>query len=241
MITKETTDFLNLDFQSGEVILVDKPIGWTSFKVIHVIRKAVGVKKVGHAGTLDPLASGLLIVCTGKMTKNIDEYQAFEKTYTGTMLLGKSSPSMDLETEIIKERPFGGITESEILSVRNMFLGKILQIPPMYSAVKYKGKSLYKLARKGKSIIREPREINISGFEIKNIYLPYIEFEITCSKGTYIRAIANDFGEKLGCGGLLSSLRRKYIGKYSVEKAINVDEFVKRIKKSKEISPEYSM
>ncbi len=240
MITKETTDFSNLDFQSGEVILVDKPVGWTSFKVIYIIRKATGVKKVGHAGTLDPLASGLLIVCTGKMTKDIEKYQSFEKTYTGTILLGKSSSSMDLETEIIKERPFEGITESQILSVRDMFLGKILQIPPMYSAVKYKGKSLYKLARKGKSIKREPREINISKFDIKNISLPFIEFEITCSKGTYIRVIANDFGEKLGCGGLLSSLKRTYIGNYSVEKAINVDEFVNTMKKSKEISQVYS-
>jgi len=240
MITKGTTDYSNLDFQFGEVILVDKPVGWTSFKVIHVIRKAIGVKKVGHAGTLDPLASGLLIVCTGKKTKEIEKYQAFEKTYTGTFLFGKSSPSMDLETEISKESSLEGIYESQIFSARDSFLGTLLQIPPMYSAIKYKGKSLYKLARKGKSIKREPREISISKFEINKIFLPYVDFEITCSKGTYIRVIANDIGEKLGCGGLLSSLRRINIGDYSVENALNVDDFVNKVRKLKENKLEYS-
>ncbi len=239
MITRETTDFSNLDFQSGEVILADKPVGWSSFKVVYKIRKAIEVKKVGHAGTLDPLASGLLILCTGKKTKEIDKYQSIEKIYTGTILLGKSSPSMDLETEISRENSLEGITESKILAVRDTFLGKILQIPPMYSAVKYKGKSLYKLARKGKSIKREPKEINISRFEIKSISLPYVDFEISCSKGTYIRVIANDFGEKLGCGGLLSSLRRINIGEYSVEDAVNVDDFVNKLKNYKEISLAY--
>ena len=240
MITRETTDFSNLDFQSGEVILADKPVGWSSFKVVYKIRKAIEVKKVGHAGTLDPLASGLLILCTGKKTKEIDKYQSIEKTYTGTILLGKISPSMDLETEIIKEGSLEGITESKILAVRDSFLGKILQIPPMYSALKFKGKSLYKLARKGKSIERKPREVILSKFEIKNISLPYVDFEITCSKGTYIRVIANDFGEKLGCGGLLKSLRRINIGEYSVENAVKVDDFVHNLNKSKEISIAYT-
>jgi tRNA pseudouridine55 synthase len=240
MITRETTDFSNLDFQSGEVILADKPVGWSSFKVVYKIRKAIEVKKVGHAGTLDPLASGLLILCTGKKTKDIDKYQSIDKTYTGTILLGKSSPSMDLETEINKVSSLENITESTILAVRDTFLGKILQIPPMYSAIKFKGKSLYKMARKGKSIKREPREINISKFEIKNISLPYVDFEISCSKGTYIRVIANDFGEKLGCGGLLNSLRRINIGEYSVENAVKVDDFVNKLRKSKVISEAYT-
>lgn len=229
MITKGTTDFSNLDFQSGEVILADKPAGWSSFKVVHKIRKASGEKKVGHAGTLDPLATGLLILCTGKKTKEIDKYQAYDKTYTGTILLGKSSPSMDLETEITSALPVEGFTENDIYSVRNLFIGNIMQMPPMYSAIKYKGKSLYKLARKGKSVERKPREISVSKFEILGIDLPEIHFEITCSKGTYIRVLANDFGEKLGCGGLLSSLRRTRIGSFSVEDAVNVDEFVKNL------------
>ncbi len=227
MITKATTDFSKLDFQTGEVILVDKPYGWTSFKVIYKIRKAIDVKKVGHAGTLDPLATGLLIICTGKKTKEITSYQGLEKTYTGTILLGKSSPSMDLETEISSEKPVDNISEEDIMKVRNAFLGKILQVPPMYSAVKLNGKNLYKLARKGKSIERTPREVSVSKFDIKEINLPEVHFEIKCSKGTYIRAIADDFGGKLGCGGLLSSLRRTHIGPYSVKDAFNVDNFVK--------------
>lgn len=225
MITKGTIDFSELDFQTGEVILIDKPFGWSSFKVIHNIRKSIGVKKVGHAGTLDPLATGLLIVCTGKKTKEITKYQDSEKTYTGTILLGKTSPSMDLETEITAERPTDHLSADTILNVRDEFLGEIEQIPPMYSAVKVGGKSLYKLARKGRTVEREPRTVKVSKFEIK-ISLPEIFFEIKCSKGTYIRVIANDFGEKLGCGGLLSSLRRTGIGEYSANDAISVQGFV---------------
>ena len=229
MITKRTTDFSNLDFQSGEALLVDKPAGWSSFKVVHKIRKAAGVRKVGHAGTLDPLATGLLILCTGKKTKEIEKYQAFEKTYTGIILLGKSSPSMDLETGTTRELPVEGISEEDIFRARNLFIGKIMQLPPMYSAVKYKGKSLYKLARKGKTVERELREVTVSKFEITKIALPEIHFEIVCSKGTYIRVIANDLGDKLGCGGVLSSLRRTRIGDYSVENALNVTEFVENL------------
>ncbi len=231
MITKETIDYSDLDFQSGEVILVDKPFGWSSFKVIHYIRKSIGVKKVGHAGTLDPMATGLLIVCTGKKTKEITKYQDREKTYTGTILLGKSSPSMDLETEIISDKPTDYLNEDAVNKVRDGFLGEILQIPPMYSAVKVGGKSLYKLARKGKTVERDPRTVNILKFEI-NISLPEIFFEIKCSKGTYIRVIADDFGEKLGCGGLLSSLRRTGIGEFSVDDAVSVEDFVTRAKNS---------
>lgn len=230
MITKATSDFSQFDFSSGEVILIDKPIGWSSFKAVYKIRQATGVKKVGHAGTLDPLASGLLIICTGKKTKEITKYQDFEKTYTGTITLGQSSPSMDLETEISSTNSTENITEKQILEIRDTFVGKIAQIPPMYSAIKVNGKSLYKMARKGKTIERLPREITVSSFEIKNISLPQVDFEIVCSKGTYIRSIANDFGEKLGCGGLLSSLRRTKIGCYSVEDALDTNEFAVKIK-----------
>jgi tRNA pseudouridine55 synthase len=231
MITRETSDFSSADFKSGEVILIDKPFGWTSFKVVHIIRKITGAKKVGHAGTLDPLATGLLIVCTGKKTKEIIKYQEGEKTYTGIISLGKKTSSMDLETEVIEVKPFSGITNSDIEKVKDSFLGEILQTPPMYSALKVKGKTLYNLARKGKIIKREPRKVQVSKFLIKNIKLPDIEFEITCSKGTYIRAIANDLGEKLGTVAVLSSLRRTNIGDYSVKNALNVEEFERILQK----------
>jgi tRNA pseudouridine55 synthase len=232
MITKASSDFSKFDFQSGEDILIDKPIGWTSFKVVYKIRKAVEVKKVGHAGTLDPLASGLLIICTGKKTKEITNYQSLEKTYTGTITIGKCSPSMDLETELTAINSTEEITETQILEVKESFIGQITQIPPMYSAVKVNGKSLYKIARKGKTIERLPRDITIYSFNITDISIPDIDFEIVCSKGTYIRSIANDFGEKLGCGGLLSSLRRTKIGNYNVNDAIDTNEFELRIKEN---------
>jgi tRNA pseudouridine55 synthase len=226
MITKETSDFKGIDFISGEVILIDKPAGWSSFKVIRKIRQAINVKKVGHAGTLDPAATGLLIVATGKKTKSIHEYQSLEKTYTGTITIGKTSPSMDKETEITSEKPFANLSQEEIYKVRDEFVGKIRQVPPMYSAIKYKGKSLYHLARKGEEVEREARDVVVSDFKILSISLPDIDFEIVCSKGTYIRVIANDFGERLGCGGLLSSLRRTRIGSYSVDDAFTVEGFV---------------
>ena len=230
MITKGTTDFLNLNFHSGETILIDKPIGWTSFKVVHKIRQAVKEKKVGHAGTLDPLATGLLIICTGKKTKEISTFQDFEKTYAGTILLGKTSASMDLESAIIESKPVENFSVDKIFEIRDSFLGNIKQVPPMFSAVKVNGKSLYKLARKGKTLEREPREVTVHKFVLKKINLPEIEFEIFCSKGTYIRAIANDFGEKLGCGGLLSSLRRIKIGNFSVDDAWEVSELLQKLK-----------
>jgi tRNA pseudouridine55 synthase len=231
MIIRKTSDFSSADFKSGEVILIDKPFGWTSFKVVHIIRKITGAKKVGHAGTLDPLATGLLIVCTGKKTKEIIKYQEGEKTYTGIISLGKKTSSMDLETEVIEVKPFSEITNSDIEKVKDSFLGEILQIPPMYSALKVKGKTLYNLARKGKIIKREPRKVQVSKFLIKNIKLPDIEFEITCSKGTYIRVIANDLGEKLGTVAVLSSLRRTNIGDYSVKNALKVEEFERILQK----------
>lgn len=230
MITNDTIDYSKFDFDSGETILIDKPFGWTSFHVVHKIRKAVGVKKVGHAGTLDPMATGLLIICTGKKTKEIIKYQELEKTYTGIFTLGKSTPSMDLETGIIEEKPLENITEEKILETKKNFTGQILQTPPMYSAVKHKGKSLYKFARKGKTVKREPREVFISKFIIAKINLPDIFFEISCSKGTYIRVIANDLGMNLGCGAVLSSLRRTKIGNYNVENALSIDDFTGKIK-----------
>jgi tRNA pseudouridine55 synthase len=230
MISKERVDFSGLDFHEGEEILIDKPFGWSSFKVVYEIRNSIGWLKIGHAGTLDPLATGLLILCTGKKTKSISEFQDLGKTYTGTITLGKSTPSMDLETESIEEKPFEHITREQIYNLKEDFTGNIMQVPPMYSAIKQNGKNLYKLARKGKTVERQPREITVSAFEITQIDLPYVHFEVSCSKGTYLRVIANDFGEKLGCGGVLSSLRRSKIGNFSVGDALTVDEFKERLR-----------
>ena len=224
MIIKQMKDLQNLDYLSGQAILVDKPVNWTSFDVVARIRRLTKVKKVGHAGTLDPLATGLLIVCTGKKTKEISSYQEQRKKYTGIITLGKSSPSMDLATEISEKPLPDNLTEENILSVINKFLGNIEQVPPMFSAIKHKGKALYKLARAGKIVEREPRQVEIYSFEITKIDLPDLHFEIACSKGTYIRVIANDFGNELGCGGVLSLLRRTEIGDYKVDDAFNIDE-----------------
>ncbi len=226
MITKKIIDN-GIDFQAGEVILIDKPKGWTSFQVIRKIRGAINVKKVGHAGTLDPMATGLLIVCTGKKTKEISSFQDMPKVYEGNITLGKTSPSMDTETELTEEKPTDYITEEMILKEKEKFTGRIMQIPPMYSALKVGGKPLYKLARQGKEIKREPRQIEIYDFEILNIAVPDIRFRIKCSRGTYIRSIADSLGSELGCGGILSGLRRTAIGSYKVEDAFLPEEFIK--------------
>ncbi len=225
MITKQTKDLQHLDFLSGQVILIDKPLNWTSFDVVARVRRLIKVKKVGHAGTLDPLATGLLIICTGKKTKEISEYQAQNKKYTGIITLGKTSPSMDLGTEVTETVLPGDLSEEKILIARNKFLGNIEQVPPMFSALKHNGKRLYKLARAGKVVEREPRQVEIYSFEIIKINLPDIHFEISCSKGTYIRVIANDLGKELGCGGILSSLRRTEIGSFNVEDAVDLNVF----------------
>ncbi len=225
MVTKQTKSPQNLDYITGQVILIDKPVNWTSFGVVSRVRRLTKVKKVGHAGTLDPLATGLLIVCTGKKTKEISEYQAQRKKYTGVITLGKSSPSMDLATEITDTVLPEDLIEEKIISARNKFLGNIEQVPPMFSALKHKGKALYKLARAGKEVERAPRQVEIYSFEITKIELPDVHFEIACSKGTYIRVIADDFGKELGCGGILSLLRRTEIGDYKVDDAFDIDVF----------------
>ena len=230
MITKASIDLSNFDFASGEVFLIDKEKGKTSFNVVHRLRKILDIKKIGHAGTLDPAATGLLILCVGKKTKEIYKYQELEKTYSGILELGKKTPSMDSETEVISERDFSSVTEEMIEKVRVSFVGDIQQLPPMYSALKHNGKALYKYARKGIEVERKPRTISVYDFEILRIDLPEIEFKIRCSKGTYIRAIANDFGEKLGCGAYLKSLRRDAIGEYKVEDALSIDELEKNRK-----------
>ncbi len=230
MITKETDDFASLDFLAGETLLIDKPPQWTSFKVVHTIRKAINVKRVGHTGTLDPLATGLLIILTGRNTKQMMNFEGLSKSYTGTFLLGRTSPSMDTETEMASRDLPENLNDDLIFETRNTFLGDIEQIPPMYSALKVNGKKLYDLARKGKEVERKPRKVHIYHFKITGINIPEVHFDIRCSKGTYIRVIANDFGEKLGCGSVLKKLRRTEIGDYSVNNALSVEEFVQKIR-----------
>jgi tRNA pseudouridine55 synthase len=217
-------------FQEGEVLLIDKPLTWTSFDVVAKIRNAIKIKKVGHAGTLDPLATGLLIICTGKKTKQIDTFQAQEKEYTGTMVIGKTTPSIDLETEIDTETNIDSITLEDIDQATGNLKGDIKQIPPIYSAIKVDGKRLYKHARKGEIVEIEPRPVFVKEFEITKINLPEVHFKIVCSKGTYIRSLVRDFGNNLGVGAYLSVLRRTRIGEFKIEDARNLHEFISEIK-----------
>lgn len=204
-------------YEEGQVLLIDKPLRWTSFDVIRKIRHAIKIKKVGHAGTLDPLATGLLIICTGKFTKRINEYMGQEKEYTGTITLGAVTPTYDLESEPENFKPYEYLTEEVIKAATVPFTGEILQVPPAHSAIKKDGKRLYELARMGQEVKPEPRKVTITEFSITGIALPVISFKVVCSTGTYIRSLANDFGKALGCGGYLSSLRRTRIGNFSVE------------------------
>ena len=213
--------------QEGHVFLIDKPLDWTSFDVVNKIRwnirKAYNLKKikVGHAGTLDPKATGLLLVCTGKMTKSIDQLQAQEKTYTGTIKLGVTTPTYDLESEEDQTFPTAHLTEELIHETTKQFIGEIQQFPPMHSAIKVDGKRLYELAREGQEIERKSRTITIFDFKITKIDLPFVDFECHCSKGTYIRSLAFDFGKALNSGGYLTALRRTKIGEYDVVNADN--------------------
>jgi tRNA pseudouridine55 synthase len=206
------------------MLLIDKPLNWTSFDVVRKLRRLVRTKKIGHAGTLDPLATGLLILCTGKFTKRINEYMAQEKEYTGTMTLGASTPTYDLESEPVPQKDPADITPELVGKViAEQFTGAIDQIPPAHSAIKVDGKRVYELARKGKEVKLEPRRITVKVFEITAFCLPVLEFRVVCSTGTYIRSLANDLGAALGCGGYLSSLRRTRIGEYGVDQALTME------------------
>ena len=220
------------DFAEGQVLLLDKPLDWTSFQLVKKVRYLVKVKKVGHAGTLDPLATGLLIICTGKFTKIIQGIQDAEKEYTGTFTIGATRPSYDKETEINEEFDITSITEEQILETAKEFIGVVEQVPPIFSAIKVKGKRAYEYARKGEDIKLKPRNVTIREFEITKIALPEISFRVACSKGTYIRTLADDFGKALNNGAYLSSLRRTKIGEYSIDNSIQIDEFEKLLKES---------
>ncbi len=223
----------NEAFQSGKVLLIDKPLTWTSFDAVKKIRIATGVSKVGHAGTLDPLATGLLIICTGKYTKKINEFMAAEKEYTGSFTLGATTPTYDLEAEPVLKGDFSIISEEKIITTTDQFTGNILQVPPAHSAIKKSGTPAYVLARKGKEVKMDPRPITISTFEITKIDLPLVYFRVVCSTGTYIRSLANDFGEALGCGAYLSALRRTRIGEFKVDDAESIESFVEHVTKLK--------
>ncbi|WP_106790918.1 tRNA pseudouridine(55) synthase TruB [Aquimarina sp. Aq78] len=223
------------NYKDGQILLIDKPLQWTSFQVVNklrwLIRKNFGIKKikVGHAGTLDPLATGLLLICTGKFTKRIQEFQGQAKEYTGTILLGATTPSYDLETEIDKTFPIDHISEKTIHETTPLFIGEIDQYPPIFSALKKDGKRLYEYAREGETVEINSRKITINEFEITKIKLPEVDFRVVCSKGTYIRSLAHDFGKALNSGAHLTVLRRTKIGSFSVEDATTIESFEKQL------------
>ena len=206
------------------LLLINKPLGWTSFDVVNKLRYKLKMKKIGHAGTLDPLATGLLIICTGKMTKRIDEFQAQEKEYTGKFVLGQTTPSFDLETEVSEPSDISFITKEAIKSATSKFIGAIQQIPPIHSAIRINGKRSYALARKGKEPELKARAVFISEFEITNIDKPIVGFRVVCSKGTYIRSLARDFGKALGTVAYLSELCRTRIGEFKLTDALSLDQ-----------------
>ena len=224
---------MNREPYEGEIILIDKDLHWTSFDVVKKIRNLLRVKKVGHAGTLDPLATGLLIVCTGQKTKQISQFMEMEKEYRGSMIIGQTTPSVDLETEVSEKAPIDHITAEDIYALAEKFRGKLMQVPPIYSAIKRNGKPLYKKARRGENVKIEPREVEAKAFEITAIALPRIDFRLVCSKGFYVRSLVRDFGEALGTGAYLLSLRRTRIGPYEVKNAKTIEEYMSGIEQTK--------
>lgn len=215
-------------YQEGKLLLINKPVDWTSFDVVKKLRYTLKIKKIGHAGTLDPLATGLLLIGTGKFTKKLNELQGLDKSYEGIIELGKTTPSYDLETEFDSEIGWSHLTQNEIENARLSFLGEIQQIPPAHSAIKIDGERAYKKARKNKEVKLEPRSLTIHDFEIDASSLPEVKFKVTCSKGTYIRSLAHDFGRKLGVGGYLKKLIRTSVGEYQLSNAVDLDEFIRQ-------------
>jgi tRNA pseudouridine55 synthase len=221
---------LKAQFEVGRVLLIDKPLHWTSFDAVRKIRNAIRIKKVGHAGTLDPLATGLLIICTGKFTKKINEYMAQEKEYTGSFTLGAITPTYDKESTPFEFKETKDITAEQIHTATSSFIGEIQQVPPVYSAIKKEGVALYELARRGVDVEIKARTIIIKTFEITAIEMPVIHFKVVCSTGTYIRSLAHDFGALLGCGAYLSELRRTRIGEHLVQNAQSIEVFLDGLK-----------
>ncbi|MEL7148898.1 MAG: tRNA pseudouridine(55) synthase TruB [Bacteroidota bacterium] len=224
------------EFQSGKTLHIDNSLEWTSFDVVKKIRNTIRIKKVGHAGTLDPLATGLLIVCTGKHTKKIESYQGQPKEYTGIVSLGKTTPSYDLETEFDSEHTTNHIALDAIENaIAEHLVGQIAQYPPVFSAIKVGGERLYNKARRNEKVVVDPRQVEVMSFEVENFSNPDVSFRIKCSKGTYIRSLAHDLGQILGCGAHLKSLRRTKIGDFSVEDASDIDSFVSEVQLMSEL------
>jgi tRNA pseudouridine55 synthase len=232
MTNVEETVSSPFDFAGGEVLLVDKPLEWTSFDVVGKLRNSMKPQKikVGHAGTLDPLATGLLIICTGKFTKRIDSFQAEDKEYTGAITIGATTPSYDLETEVNQTFDYTHITEADIREATLQFTGELEQYPPAHSAIKIKGERVYEKARRGEEVELKARRVTINSFKIEKIEMPNVYFRINCSKGTYIRSIAHDFGKALGIGAHLSQLRRTKSGDFHVDNAWNLQDLIEKIK-----------
>jgi tRNA pseudouridine55 synthase len=214
--------------RQGIMLLLDKPKEYTSARVVNIVKKFLDVNKAGHSGTLDPKATGLMIVCTGKKTKSLNDLLGSDKEYEGVMVIGEITKSYDSETEVYDKKDISHITEAQVNYCAGKFRGEIQQIPPMYSAVKFKGQPLYKMARKGKTMERLPRTVNIKEFEITSIDLPEVSFRVLCSKGTYIRSLVSDFGDELGTGAYLKELRRTKIGEFDIKDSITVEEFINR-------------
>lgn len=210
--------------EEGKIFLINKELRWTSFDIVKKVRNLLGVKKVGHAGTLDPLATGLLILCVGKKTKEIDQFMNLEKEYTGKMVLGKTTPSVDLEKDFDSEQPTAHITEKQVLDLAKEFQGVIMQTPPVFSAIKKNGAPVYLKARKGEEVTIEPRQVEIMEFAITSMNLPEIQFRLVCSKGFYVRSLVRDFGERLGVGAYLAELTRTRIGAFRLENSLTVHE-----------------
>jgi tRNA pseudouridine55 synthase len=227
---------LNQTPEPARIFLVNKPFGWSSFQAVKKMKYLLKARKCGHAGTLDPLATGLLIICTGKATKQLPEFQAQQKEYTGTITLGGITPSYDLETEVVERLPFAHITREEVEAAMAKLTGEIEQVPPVFSAVKVDGKRSYKLARQGEAKVLEPRKVLVESFEITRLDLPEVDFRVACSKGTYIRSLAHDLGKLLGCGAYLSALVRTRIGDFRIEDAHTPAEWQEILKEETALS-----
>jgi len=217
------------DLTNGKIVAIDKPEGWTSFDVVNKLRRLTKVKKVGHAGTLDPFATGVLLVCFAGATKQVNKLMELEKEYQGAFELGAETDSHDVTGKIVAQRPVPDLSREQIESAAQRHLGAIMQTPPMFSALKREGKRLYELARKGEQIDLEPRPVKIYAFDILEVKLPQIYFRLTCSRGTYVRALARDLGKDLGCGAFLKTLRRTRIGQYAVDSALSIQQFAERL------------
>lgn len=226
----ELTPALREEYEAGKVLLINKPLHWTSFDMVRKLRGLLWIKKIGHAGTLDPLATGLLIICVGKFTKKINEYMAQEKEYTGSFTLGAVTPTYDLESEPEQPKDYSFVTLELLHATTAQFTGDIAQLPPMHSAIKKDGVALYKLARQGETVELQPRNIHIKTFELTHINLPVVQFRVVCSTGTYIRSLANDFGAALGCGAYLSSLCRTRIGDFTLADAVTPKRFEEELR-----------